>query len=260
MRTWMMMIVAAVLLAAPAAHAELSEPEMVALLVEIDQRQRAVGDYKARAFIKQSEKGKQDIVYEAVIYRRDGDDKLLLLFLGPKSEAGKGYLRIDDNLWLYSPATGKWERRTERERIAGTDSRRADFDESRLAEEYTPTYRGAGKLGKYATHQLELRAKDGVDVAFPVVHLDIDVASGNVLKRQEYALSGRLMRTAYFPKWHRVKSPSSDDDKLVWYPKDMRFFDEVEKDNKTAVRIERVDLSRLDKNIFTKAWLEAQSR
>ena len=36
------------------------------------------------------------------------------------------------------PTVGKWERRTERERIAGTDSRRADFDESRLAEEYEP--------------------------------------------------------------------------------------------------------------------------
>ena len=54
---------------------------------------------------------------------------------------------------------GKWERRTERERIAGTDSRRADFDESRLAEEYDPTFEGEEKLGSFDTWMLELQGQ-----------------------------------------------------------------------------------------------------
>ena len=63
-----------------------------------------------------------------VVYRRDADNKFIILFTKPKEEAGKGYLKIDKNLWMYDPNTGKWERRTERERIAGTNSRREDFD------------------------------------------------------------------------------------------------------------------------------------
>ena len=80
------------------------------------------GDYKALAYLEQKEKDKTDVVREAVVYRRDADDKLMILFTKPKTEAGKGYLRLDKNLWSYDPTVGKWERRTERERIGGTDT------------------------------------------------------------------------------------------------------------------------------------------
>ncbi len=238
--------------------APLDEAGMKKALETIDDRQRNGGDYKSLVYLEQKEKDKTDTVREALVYRRDADDKLMILFTKPKGEAGKGYLRLDKNLWSYDPNTGKWDRRTERERIAGTDSRRADFDESRLAEEYTPKYEAEGKLGAYKTHQLELRAKDGVDVAFPVVKLWIDQDNGNILKRQEYALSGRLMRTAYYPKWEKVFSESKKAD--VWYPKEIRIYDEVEKANSTIVQIRTIDLRSLEANLFTKAWLESKSR
>ena len=53
----------------------LSSSEMVKLLEIVDDRQRNGGDYKALAFIEQKERGKTDLLYEAVIYRRDDDDK-----------------------------------------------------------------------------------------------------------------------------------------------------------------------------------------
>jgi hypothetical protein len=149
----------------------MGEKEMIAALKVIDDRQRNNGDYKTLSYVEQKEKDADDRVFQVVVYRRDADDKLMILFLKPKSEAGKGYLRLDKNLFLYDPSTGKWDRRTERERIGGTDSRRADFDESRLAEEYIPTYKGEEKLGKFRVHHLELKAKPSADVAFPVQHV-----------------------------------------------------------------------------------------
>ena len=98
----------------------MTKPEMVTLLEQLDERQSNSGDYKALAYIEQKERDKTDLVYEAVIYRRDIQDKLMILFTRPKAEAGKGYLRIDKNLFMYDPTVGKWERRTERERIGGT--------------------------------------------------------------------------------------------------------------------------------------------
>jgi hypothetical protein len=248
---------AAVLLAAPAASA-LDAAQMKQLLVTLDDRQRNGGDYKSLLYLETKEKDKADVVREAVIYRRDTDDKLMILFTKPKGESGKGYLRQDKNLWSYDPNTGKWERRTERERIAGTDSRRADFDESRLAEEYDPTFEGEEKLGKFNTYRMSLKAREGVDVAYPVVKLWVDTETSNILKRQEFALSGRLMRTAYYPKWQKLFSESKKSD--VWYPQEMRFYDEVEKSNSTVVVIKAVDLRPLETNIFTKAWLESKSR
>ena len=245
-------------MSAPAQSAPLDQASMVELLKSIDDRQRNGGDYKALAYIEQREKDKDLMVYESVIYRRDASDQLMILFLRPKSEAGKGYLRKDKNLFIYDPTVGKWERRTERERIGGTDSRRADFDESRLAEEYDPNYVASEKLGKFEVHHLKLTAKKGVDVAYPVVHIWIDKKTSNVLKVQDRALSGRLMRTVYYPKWRRIKSESKGGD--VYFPKRILIFDEVEKSNQTQVVMRKIDLNPLPKNIFTKAWLEGQSR
>jgi outer membrane lipoprotein-sorting protein len=248
----------AALAPALAAAAPLDAKGMQDVLKTIDDRQRNSGDYRADVYLEQKEKDKDDIARQALVLRRDADDKLMILFTKPKGEEGKGYLRLDKNLWSYDPSTGKWERRTERERIAGTDSRRADFDESRLAEEYAAEFQGEEKLGKYSVWKLKLTAKSGIDVAYPVIQLWVDQASNNVLKRQEFALSGRLLRTAYYPKWEKVFSESKKGE--VWFPKEMRFFDEVEKANSTVVLIQKVDLRPLEGNIFTKAWLESKSR
>jgi len=247
----------AVLLAAPAAFA-MDAAQMKTILQTVDDRQRNGGDYKSLVYLEQKEKDKADSVREALVYRRDADDKLMILFTKPKGEAGKGYLRADKNLWSYDPNVGKWERRTERERIAGTDSRRADWDESRLAEEYDPSFEGEETLGKFKTHKLVLKAKAGIDVAYPLIHLWVDKDSVNVLKRQEFALSGRLMRTTYYPTWLKVFSESKGGD--VWYPQQMRIYDEVEKSNSTVMVIKTVDFRPLEANLFTKAWVESKSR
>ena len=249
---------ALLLAAAPPAARALSGAELAAVVKEIDERQRNQGDWKALCYMEQKEKGKTDVVYELLVYRRDEDDKQMFLFTKPKAESGKGYLRIEKNLWLYDPSTGRWERRTERERIAGTNTRRGDLDESRLVEEYDAKWEADEKLGVYAVHRILLTAKPGVDVAFPVVRLWVDQATTNVLKRQELALSGRLMRTLYYPRWKRIASPSKKAD--VWYPEEIRMFDEIEKGSSTLILIKEIDLRALDANLFTKAWLESRSR
>ncbi len=246
------------LLSSVIAFAAPSTEEMVKVLTVIDDRQKNSGDYKSLVYIENKEKDKSDLVYQAVVYRRDASDQLIILFNKPQSEAGKGYLRLDDNLFLYDPTVGKWERRTERERIGGTGSNRQDFDESRLAEEYSPTFVADEKLGTYDVSHMKLTAKTGQDVAYPVLQLWVDKASGNILKRQDVADSGKLMRTTYYPGWNKIYSDSKKAD--VYFPKEIRIIDEVEKGNQTTVVIQEVDLKALDPNIFTKAWLESKSR
>ena len=255
----MLRLAAALLLASLALPAAALDPDALKkVIATIDDRQRNSGDWKALCYMEAKEKGKTDVVYELVVYRRDEDDKQMFLFTKPRSEAGKGYLRIEKNLWLYDPSTGRWERRTERERIGGTDTRRGDLDESRLTEEYDAAWEADEKLGVYDVHRILLKVKPGVDVAFPQVRLWVDKGSLNILKRQELALSGRLMRTSYYPRWKKVYSESKKAD--VWFPEEMRFYDEIEKANSTLLLIRQVDLRPLDPNIFTKAWLESKSR
>jgi outer membrane lipoprotein-sorting protein len=240
------------------AHAALSKQELVELLKVVDDRQKNQGDWKSGVYIEQKEKGKVAVVYDALVFRRSADQKFMILFQKPKASEGQGYLRVDKNLWFYDPAVGKWERRTERERIGGTNSRRSDFDESRLAEEYDPEDLGTEKLGAYDAQVMNLKGKPGLDLAFPVIKLWVDRETKNVLKRQEFALSGRLLRTSYYPKWKKIFSESKKTD--IWYPQEIRFYDEVEKENSTLILIQTVDLHSLEPNLFTKAWLESKSR
>ncbi len=235
-----------------------SKGELVDLLKAVDERQRNSGDWRSESYIEQKEKGKVDVIYDATFMRRSKDAKFVIMFNKPKAQQGQGYLRVDKNLWFYDPAVGKWERRTERERIGGTNSRRSDFDESRLAEEYDPEDNGEEKLGAYTAQVMTLKGKPSLDLAFPVIKLWVDKETRNVLKRQEFALSGRLIRTAYYPKWRKVFSESKKAE--IWYSQEIRFFDEVEKANQTLILINKVDLRSLPENIFTKAWLEGQSR
>src|SRR5512137_65687 len=173
--------------------------------------------------MEQKEKNKVDVAYEAQVFRRSQDQRFLILFTKPKASQGQGYLRIDKNLWFYDPSVGKWERRTERERIGGTNSRRSDFDESRLAEEYDPEDNGEAKLGSYTAQVMTLRGKPSLDLAFPTIKLWVDKETRNILKREEYALSGRLLRTSFYSKWKKIYSESKKDD--TWYPGEMRFYD-----------------------------------
>ncbi len=250
-------LAALLLVAAPPIAGALTPEQTLQVVRTIDERWRSSGDWKALCYMESKEKDKTDVVYELVVYRRDADDKMLFLFLAPKAEQGKGYLRLEKNMWFYDPGTGRWERRTERERIGGTDAKRGDF-ESRLAEQYEATWEADEKLGKYDVHRILLKVKPNVDVAYPVIRLWVDSASNNKLKQQDMALSGRLMRTSYTPRWKKVYSESKKGD--VWYPEEMRQYDEIEKANQTLVLIKQIDLRSLDANLFTKAWLESKSR
>lgn len=225
---------------------------------EVDERQRNAGDFTSECFIKEVSPGKNDKILQITYFRRDADNKILILIRKPKEEAGKGYLKVDKNMWMYDPSVGKWERRTEREHIGGTNSRRSDFDESRLADEYDVKPIGEDTIGKYSVHKLELTAKNGIDVAYPKVILLVDKEEKNMLKREEYSLSGKLMRTAYYPRWEKKFSAAKKEN--VWIPKEIRVIDELEKGNSTVIAISKTDFSPLPDSTFSKAWIETQSR
>jgi hypothetical protein len=240
------------------ADRHISRNELVEILRTVDARQNGTGDFRTLVYIEQKRPRKSDVIFEAVLFRRDRTGHFLMLFTKPKTSEGQGYLLVEKNLWFYDPRVGRWERRTERERIAGTNSRRADFSQSRLALDYDPEDQGQEKLGRYDAQVMLLTGKPDLDLAFPRIKLWVDRETKNVLKRQEIALSGRVMRTSYYPKWKSIYSEEKKGD--VWYAEEMRFFDEIERDNVTTVLTRSVDFQPIEENVFTKAWLESKSR
>lgn len=238
---------------------DFSEKELKDLVALIDERQRNTGDYEANVIIKETEDN-IDKAFEASVFRRDEDEKWMILFTRPKSEAGKGYLRIDKNIFMYEPALGKWERKTERASIVGTGSQRSDFDGSKLTEEFDSSYIAKEKLGRFLVHHIRLVAKANVEVGYPIQELWIDIETKNILKRQDKtkAIPEKLMRTTLYPKWNKVFSKLKKAD--VYVPERILIYDEVEKANKTEVFIKNVSFVSLPPNMFTKAWIESKSK
>jgi hypothetical protein len=235
-----------------------TDAQALELVKVIDEKQKNSGDYKALAFVKETEKNKEAKLFQSIVYRRDEASQFMFIFTKPKEDAGKAYLKIDKNLWNFDPGTGKWERRTEREKFGGTNSRRSDFDEPKLSEEYDIKAEGTDKLGAYEVYKVSLKVKEGKDVSYPVIKMAIDKKDKNALKREEFSLSGKLMRTSYYPKWNKVYSESKKGD--VYVPEEIRIFDELEKGNSTIIVLKDVDLKKLDDNMFTKAWIESKSK
>jgi hypothetical protein len=161
----------------------------------------------------------------------------MILFVKPKSEAGKGYLRLDKNLFFYDPHRGQVgaphrARAHRRHRLPPRGLRRVAPGRG-----VHPKYVGDEKLGKLDTHRIKLTANAEADVAYPVRRAVGRQGTGNLLKRQEFALSGKLLRTTYYPKWEKMFSKSKNGD--VYFPREIRIFDEVEKGNRTTVVIIR---------------------
>ncbi len=255
-------IFAAALAFLSVSHSRAAEPALnreaaLKLLRTVTERQENQGDYHASIFINQKESNKNTIAFEAQVYRRSTAEQFVFVLTAPKADHGRGYLRIDRNLWIYEPTVGKWERRTERERLGGTNATRSDLDEARLDKEYEPAFEAEEKVGAFQTYRLLLTAKKGIDVNYPIVRLWIDKATSNIVKREDMASSGKLMRTNYYTKWTKIYSDSKKGD--IWYAKETNHFDEIDKGNSTQVIVKAVDVKPLEANIFTKAWLEGKS-
>ncbi|MBL4868685.1 MAG: outer membrane lipoprotein-sorting protein [Pseudomonadales bacterium] len=234
----------------------LMQTQVDALLAEVDERSKFESDFKAVIYLQQKHREKGELLYQASVYRRDENDRFMMLFLKPKSDAGKGYLVMDKNLFLYSPNTGDWSRVSE-DRIAGTDTNLNNFETWNLVERFNGTFVANEKLGKFKVHHIALESKPGKKVDNPKMDLWIEMNSHHVLKQQDFALSGKLLRTTYRTKWKLL----SDEKSVERYiPIETRIYNEVEKGNQTIIVIDKIALRALPANIFSKAWLESKSR
>jgi hypothetical protein len=63
----------------------ISDQEVRELVKLVDTRQRNVGDYASVVFIDQKTKDGATKAFEARVYRRDEDEKLMILFTKPKA-------------------------------------------------------------------------------------------------------------------------------------------------------------------------------
>lgn len=234
------------LAAGPAAFG--AEPDIAGIITEIDRMASFEDTDFSCTYTLVSEKPGQDPeTFKVRLFRRDRQEKFLILFLEPETQKGQGYLQIEDNLWFYDPESRKFNHSSFKENLSDSEAKNSDMRASSLAEDYAVKGYTEDKLGKYDVYVVTLSATND-EVPYPTLKMWISTADHLMLKIESYSLSNRLMRSSYYPNYVRIG------DRLL--PSRMLFVDELAKGEKTQATISDASFAALPDSVFTKAYLE----
>jgi hypothetical protein len=235
-----------------------AQPKVADILVSLDTQSKMNDDIKAHVALTQQKTGQGAKKLEMTYYRRDSDQSFLIAMTAPENEKGNGYLRTNDNFWMYRRNTRTFQHINRDEAVGGSDAHGDDFETRNLAELYGAALDkdgkeiiAADKLGEIPVWRFEVKATVK-DVDYPKKIYWTRKDNNLILKEQSFSSNGTLMQTGYYRKYTQMGGK--------YIPIQQIFMDEFEKGNKTVVEISDLVLSRLDGTIFTKAYLENLSK
>lgn len=180
-----------------------------------------------------------------------GSEKSFTEYLAPAREKGTKMLKIDDQLWMYSPQSDRIIRISGhmlRQSLMGSDLSYEDMmEDRRLDEIYSAEIIGEEQIDKRDCWVMELSAiKD--DVAYHSQKFWVDKEYMIPLKQQLFAKSGKMLKVIELSDLFRVDGR--------WYPKRMLFQDVLLKGKGTEFIIESINFDEnIPNHIFSKASL-----
>lgn len=186
-----------------------------------------------------------------MIYRRDKDDAFLMLTLEPESRKGQGMLRVDNNMWRYDPTSRKFTHTTLKDTYENTTARNSDFRRNQRSWDYEVQSVKLDKLGKYDAWVGELKANND-EVPFPFIKIWVEKERNIVLKVEEYSLSKKLLRTAYYTSYVQIGNS--------YVPTVQIFQDGLIPEKRTQTTYTNISTKPVPDDVFTKNYLERMSQ
>ena len=181
-----------------------------------------------------------------------GDEKSFTEYLAPAREKGTKMLKLEDELWIYSPGSDriiKISGHMLKQSLMGSDLSYEDMmDNVELLEDYDAGVIGSELIDERDCWIVELQAKTA-EVNYQIRKIWVDKSRYIPLKEELYAKSGKLLK----------KTELSDITKLGnrWYPKKIVFKDMLKKGDGTEFIIDDIEFDKeIDAYIFTKASLK----
>ena len=209
-------------------------------------------DFSAVFTIVTQKPNEKDTVMQVRLFRRDDHDQMVWIMQKPEAQKGQGFLKVDENVWMYDPESGKFNHSTMKEQIQNSKAKSSDLTRSSLANDYDIVASGDGVLGKYPVWILTLKAKNN-EVSYPTLKVSIRKDKPLLLKEEDYSLSGRLMRTLYYPPTYiDVAGKTISSQTLI--------VDELNKGEKSQLTISDVSVAPLPDTTFSKAFLSQSSK
>ncbi len=207
------------------------------------------GDYSATIglVIEKPNKPKESLKYK--IFERTEKKAMTIVQLYPEADKGVGYLKQEENLWMYDPISRKFSHTSIKEALGDSDIKLDDVNQSERNWRKTYEVKNVeeGVLGKITVDIITLEAKT-TEPSYPKVTYYFRQDIPLVLKQEDFAGSGRLMRTTLLPKYTKIPNG--------YVPVQIIVRDELNKGENTQQVISDLSFDKLPDNIFTKAYLE----
>lgn len=150
----------------------------------------------------------------------EGDKRSFTEYLSPAREAGTKMLKLEEQLWIYSPSTDRTIQISGhmlRQSVMGSDLSYEDMmDNRKLTETYNAIVIGSEVLEERKTWVLELTAKVE-NLVYASRKLWVDNERYVPLKEELYAKSGKLLKRAVMSDVEQIDGR--------WFPKTVLYKD-----------------------------------
>ena len=172
-------------------------------------------------------------------------------YLAPAREKGTKMLKLEDQLWIYSPSTDRTIQISGhmlRQSVMGSDLSYEDMmDDRKLSDVYDAGVIGSETIGETECWIVEMRATEE-DVAYQMRKLWVDKSRYIPLKEKLYAKSGKLLKKTELSNITRHGSR--------WYPQKITFKDMLKKGAGTEFIVDEIKFDvEISEHLLSKASL-----
>jgi outer membrane lipoprotein-sorting protein len=181
-----------------------------------------------------------------------GNKQSFTEYLTPAREQGTKMLKLENQLWIYSPSTDRTIQISGhmlRQSVMGSDLSYEDMmDDRKLTDVYSARVTGSETIEGRTTYILELTAKVE-DVAYHTQKIWVDADRFVPLKQEMYAKSGQLLKMTTLSEVKQVQGR--------WFPMNIVYKDVLKEGSGTEFRITKIKFDQvIPEYIFTKAALK----
>ena len=181
----------------------------------------------------------------------EGIEKAFTEYLAPPREEGTKMLKLENELWIYSPSTDriiKIAGHMLRRSMMGSDVSYEDYmEDPKLSNMYEAKLTGEEKIEGRDCYVIELIAKKD-NIAYYFRKMWVDKGRYLPLKEERFAKSGKILKRLTINEVFRIGEK--------WYPKKMTFKDVLKKGVGTEFIIDSIQFDvKIPEHIFSKAAL-----
>ena len=232
------------------------------ILKKIDQNTGYFGtDFTGEYVLVQEKPGQGNSITSAIMYRRDSKSMCTIRITGPESDKGKGYVQFDKNIWFYDPSNKQFTFTAPKDKFQDTNVNNSDLRPQHYSDFYDIESAEQVLLGKLECVCLTLNVnkKSANEVDYPKIKIWATKDDFLTRKREDYSLSGQLLRVSAIPSYQKVEGRSVPSKMVIQDRlRGLKINGKIKYES-TQITVSNVSFQKLGDVVYSKQYLENMS-